>query len=158
MFLARQTFPRPRVDDMAGAVKRELEKVFAARGIRPGAEIGVTVGSRGISGIASIAKAAVDFLKERDARPFIIPAMGSHGGASAEGQRSLIAHYGVTEESMGVPIRDAMPTRSLGKTAEGVEVFIAETAWQSEASSHERVKPHRYKGRSRAASRDIRIG
>lgn len=149
MFLARQTFPRPRVADLATAVKRELEKLFPAGSIRPGAEIGVTVGSRGITGIADLARAAVEFLKTRDARPFVIPAMGSHGGAVAEGQRNLIAHYGVTEQSMGAPIRDAMQTRSLGRTTEGVEVFVAEAAWKSDGIIlMNRVKPHTdYKGR-----------
>jgi len=148
-FLARQAFPRPRVSDVAGTVKRELGKIFPDGSIRAGAEIGVTVGSRGITGIAEIARAAVDFLKGRDARPFIIPAMGSHGGALAEGQRALIAHYGVTEEAMGVAIRDSMRTRSLGRTAEGVEVFIAESAWDSDGILLlNRVKPHTdYKGR-----------
>jgi hypothetical protein len=148
MFLLRQRFPRPTVIDLAAAVKTELAKLFPPGSLRPGAEIGVTVGSRGITGIASIARAAVDYLKSRDARPFIIPAMGSHGGAVAEGQRSLIAHYGVTEESMGAPIRDLMQTRSLGKTPEGVEVYIAEVAWSSDGVLLlNRVKPHTdYKG------------
>ncbi|MBI4601606.1 MAG: DUF2088 domain-containing protein [Planctomycetes bacterium] len=149
MFLARQRFPRPAVKDSAQAVRSELAKLFPPGSIRPGAQIGVTVGSRGITGIARMARAAVDFLKERDARPFIIPAMGSHGGAAAEAQRALIAHYGVTEESMGAPIRDAMATRSLGRTPEGVEVFIAEAAWGSDGIVlMNRVKPHTdYKGR-----------
>src|SRR5436309_4674526 len=148
MFLLRQRFARPRVTDAASAVKTELAKLFPTGSLRPGAEIGVTVGSRGITGIAAIARAAVDYLKGREARPFVIPAMGSHGGAVAEGQRSLIAHYGVTEESMGVPIRDSMKTRSLGKTREGVEVFLAEAAWSSDGILLlNRVKPHTdYKG------------
>lgn len=148
MFLVRQHFPRPKVADIASEVKSELGKLFPPGSLRPGAEIGVTVGSRGITGIAAIARAAVDCLKSRDARPFIIPAMGSHGGAKSEGQRSLIAHYGVTEESMGVPIRDAMETRSLGKTPEGVEVFLSEVAWKSDGILLlNRVKPHTdYKG------------
>lgn len=148
MFLARQKFPRPVVTDPVSAVKAELGKIFPPGSFRPGAEIGVTVGSRGITAIASLAKAAVDFLKERDARPFIIPAMGSHGGASAEGQKSLIAHYGVTEQSMGAPIRAEMRTRSLGRSPEGVETFIAEAAWNSDGIILlNRVKPHTdYKG------------
>jgi len=124
-------------------VKSELESLFPPGKLKPGAEIGVTVGSRGIVGIAVAARAAVDFLKSRGARPFILPAMGSHGGAVAAGQQNLIAHYGVTEESMGAPVRDAMETRSLGKTDEGVEVFIAETAWNSDGILlMNRIKPH----------------
>ena len=148
VFLAKQRFPRPRVDEAAEAVRLELEKLFPRSAICPGVEIGVTAGSRGITGIARMVKAACDFLKGRDARPFIIPAMGSHGGATAEGQRNLIAHYGVTEEAMGAPIRDAMATRSLGRTPDGVEVFIAEAAWRSDGIILlNRVKPHTdYKG------------
>lgn len=149
MFLARQTFPRPRVENLEAAVAAELDKVFSPGSLRPGARIAVTVGSRGITSIAAITRAVIDELKRREARPFIIPAMGSHGGARAEGQRNLLAHYGVTEESMGVPVRDAMATRSLGRTPEGVEVFIAETAWDSDGVLlMNRIKPHTdYKGK-----------
>ena len=148
MALVKQRFPRPRVEDAPAAVRGELEKLFPRGAIRPGSEIGITVGSRGIAGIADMAKAAVDWLGGRDARPFIIPAMGSHGGATSEGQRSLIAHYGVTEASMGCPIRDAMETRSLGRSPEGVNVFIAQAAWNSDGVILlNRVKPHTdYKG------------
>jgi hypothetical protein len=148
MFAARQSFPRPRLADPAAAVKEELAKLFPPGALQSGAEIGITAGSRGISGIAAMTRAAVDFLKSRGVRPFIIPAMGSHGGAEAAGQAHLIAHYGITEESMGAPIRAAMETRSLGRTPEGVEVFIAETAWRSDGILlMNRVKPHTdYKG------------
>ena len=149
MFHARQTFPRPRVDDVTAAVRGELERLFPSATIRPGAEIGITVGSRGISGIATIVRAAVDFFKGRGAKPFILPAMGSHGGAQAENQAQLIAHYGVTEETMGCPVRPAMETHGLGRTDEGVEALLAQTAWQSDGVLlMNRIKPHTdYKGR-----------
>lgn len=153
MFPARQTFDRPRLPDIPAAVAAELKWLFApgaphSRPLPPGARIGITVGSRGIAGIAAIARAVVDCLKARKARPFIIPAMGSHGGATPEGQRSLIAHYGVTEEAMGCPIRAEMATRSLGKGEDGLEAFIAEAAWNSDGILlMNRVKPHTdYKG------------
>ncbi|MGH9363541.1 MAG: hypothetical protein ACRD2T_16655, partial [Thermoanaerobaculia bacterium] len=122
--------------------------IFPPGAFRPGARLGVTVGSRGIVNIAAITRAAVDFLKARKARPFIIPAMGSHGGATPEGQRSLIAHYGITEEEMGCPIRAEMATRSLGRGDGGVEAFIAEAAWASDGILlMNRVKLHTdYKG------------
>ena len=154
LFPARQSFDRPRVASIPAAVNTELSKLFGpssphARPIAAGAQIGVTVGSRGISNIAEITRAVVDFFKSKKARPFIIPAMGSHGGATPEGQKSLIAHYGVTEESMGCPIRAEMATRCLGKGAGGVDAFLAETAWQSDGVFLlNRVKPHTdYKGR-----------
>jgi hypothetical protein len=148
-FRVRQRFPRPRLDDVPAAMRAELERVFPAGSLRPGMEIGVTVGSRGIRGIAEMARAAVDFFKERQAQPFILPAMGSHGGAEGEEQRDLIAEYGVTEETMGVPIRYAMETRSLGKTDGGVEVFLARAAWDADGVLLlNRIKPHTdFKGR-----------
>jgi hypothetical protein len=144
----RQTFDRPRVEDLTAAVRGEVEKVLPAGSVATGARVGVAVGSRGIRDIATVVRAAVDFLRGRGARPFILPAMGSHGGATAEGQRQLIAHYGVTEDAMGCPVRAEMETRSLGRTAAGVEVRMAEAAWQSDGILLvNRVKPHTdYKG------------
>jgi hypothetical protein len=147
-FTVRQTFDRPRVHDLAATVRGEMERVLPAGSVPAGVRIGVTVGSRGIRDVAAVVRTAVDFLKARGARPFVLPAMGSHGGATLEGQRQLIAHYGVTEEAMGCPVRAEMETRSLGRTASGVEVRMAETAWQADGVLLvNRVKPHTdYKG------------
>lgn len=143
LYTVRQTFPRPRVEDAAAAVRDALAHLFPEGTPPGGARIGVTVGSRGIGGIASMTKAAVDFLKQRGAEPFILPAMGSHGGATAEAQTHLIAHYGVTEESMGCPVRAEMLTRSLGTTPEGLDARLAEAAWDSDGIVvMNRVKPH----------------
>ena len=143
VFRIRQQFARPRVDDRVDAVTGELEKLFSPDAVAPESEIGITVGSRGIRGIADMARAAVDFFKSRGARPFILPAMGSHGGATAENQARLIAHYGVTEGTMGCSVRPAMKTRRLGKTGDGVEVLVAETAMKSDGVLVlNRVKPH----------------
>ena len=148
MFNARQTFIRPRVRDVAREVQLELERLFPSGTIAAGAKIGVTVGSRGIKGIAAVARAAVDFLKSHDAAPFIIPAMGSHGGAQAEAQAHLIAHYGVSEETMECPVHAAMETRSVGRSKDGVETLIAEAAWEADGILlMNRIKPHTdYKG------------
>jgi hypothetical protein len=147
-FTVRQTFDRPRVHDLAATVRGEMERVLPAGSVPACVRIGVTVGSRGIRDVAAVVRTAVDFLKARGARPFVLPAMGSHGGATLEGQRQLIAHYGVTEEAMGCPVRAEMETRSLGRTASGVEVRMAETAWQADGVLLvNRVKPHTdYKG------------
>ncbi len=142
-FKAKRTFNRPVVEDRTQTTLTELERAFPEGSIPAGASIGITVGSRGIVGIAEVAKACVDFLKKRGATPFILPAMGSHGGATDEGQRSLIAHYGVTEESMGCPIHAQMATRSLGQSPEGLEVFMAESALEADGVLLlNRVKPH----------------
>lgn len=136
-------FPRPVLSDVAAATRDAVEQILASRPLPAGAEIGVTVGSRGIAGIAGITRAAIDTLRAHGHRPFVIPAMGSHGGATSAGQRSLLAHYGVTEEELGAPIRDDMAARSLGVTAEGIEAFIAEVAWQADGVLLlNRVKPH----------------
>ncbi|MEK6208704.1 MAG: hypothetical protein AABM32_13835 [Chloroflexota bacterium] len=136
-------FPRPVVTDVVAATRDAVAQVLASRSLPDGAEIGVTVGSRGIANIATIARAAIDALKAHRHRPFVIPAMGSHGGATATGQRHLLAHYGVTEEQVGAPIRDDMAARSLGVTPEGVEAFIAEVGWQADGVLLiNRVKPH----------------
>jgi hypothetical protein len=152
MFLARQTFERPRVDDIRARVFEQLDSLFSPPDSRqplsPGARVGVTVGSRGIKNIAEVAAAAVEFLKLRGFQPFILPAMGSHAGATSEGQRNLIAHYGVTETTMGCPVLSGMATRSLGRSAENIEVFVAQTALDCDGVLLlNRVKPHTdYKG------------
>ncbi|MEE3181023.1 MAG: hypothetical protein VX288_03870, partial [Planctomycetota bacterium] len=91
IFPIRQSFPRPAVDDITARAEAELERVLPADRISNGAKIGVTVGSRGIANIAGITRAVVGYRKSRGASPFIIPAMGSHGGATAEGQAHLLA-------------------------------------------------------------------
>lgn len=147
-FLVRQSFPRPQVANIPRTVGAELGRIFtdvssSSRGIHPGARIGITVGSRGISNIATIVRAAVDFLRARGAEPFIIPSMGSHGGATAQGQQALIEGYGVTEEAMGCPIDARMPTRVIGTTSDGMEVYMAESALAADGILLlNRVKPH----------------
>ena len=84
----RRRFPRPRVQDIADTVRRQLAEPLAA--VRPGTEIAVAVGSRGIANLAAIVSATVAMLKEAGAKPFLVPAMGSHGGATAEGQREVL--------------------------------------------------------------------
>jgi hypothetical protein len=136
-------FPRPVVTDVVAATRDAVAQVLASGSLPNGAEIGVTVGSRGIANIAAIARAAIDALKAHGHQPFVVPAMGSHGGATASGQRHLLAHYDVTEEEVGAPIRDDMTARSLGMTPEGVETFIAEVAWHADGVLLlNRVKPH----------------
>ncbi len=135
-------FPRPVVADVAVATRDAVRRILMERPLRAGAEIGVTVGSRGIANIAVIARASIETLRDAGLRPFVIPAMGSHGGATSEGQRALIAHYGITEE-LGAPIRDDMATVSLGRTPEGIEAFMAKVAFEADGVLLlNRVKPH----------------
>ena len=105
---------------------------FVSR-VPTGARIAIGVGSRGISNLATIVKSVVDFWKEQGARPFLFPAMGSHGAATAEGQADVLAHYGIDEATMGVPVVSSLDVVSVGKTAEGMEVFMDKNAYQSDA-------------------------
>jgi len=108
-----------------------------------GKQIAVAVGSRGIASLQQIVRAVIGWLKAQGARPFVFPAMGSHGGATAEGQRTIMAEYGVTAELVGVEIRASMATVPLGSAPEGFRVFMDRNAWEADGVLVlNRVKPH----------------
>jgi hypothetical protein len=139
----RQSFERPVVADVPAAVRAALERLDLGRTIRPGHTVALTAGSRGIANIPAALRATADFLKRLGARPFLIPAMGSHGGGTAEGQRQIIESYGITEEAVGVPIRASMDVVSLGSTADGFPVLLDKHASQADhIGVVARVKPH----------------
>jgi hypothetical protein len=139
----RQTFERPVVADIPAAVRVALERLDLGRTIRPGHTVALTAGSRGIANIPVVLRATADFLKGLGARPFLIPAMGSHGGGTAEGQRQIIESYGITEEAVGVPIRASMEVVSLGSTPEGFPVLLDKHASQADhIGVVGRIKPH----------------
>jgi hypothetical protein len=139
----RQQFERPRVEDVPAAVAAALEKLELERRIRPGHTVALTAGSRGIADIPVILKATADFLKKLGAKPFIVPTMGSHGGATAEGQQKLIESYGITEAFVGAPIRSSMDVVQLGSTAEGFPVMLdRHAAGADHIGVVGRVKPH----------------
>jgi Lactate racemase N-terminal domain len=139
----RQRFDRPRVTDVPAAVGAALESLDLGRTIRPGHTVALTAGSRGIANIPVVLRATADFLKRLGARPFIVPAMGSHGEATALGQRQVIESYGITEAAVGAPIRSSMETVSLGATPEGFPVFLDKHAAQADhVGVVGRVKPH----------------
>ena len=128
----RQTFPRPRVEDVEGTVRDQLRREEISSAIRPGMSVAVTAGSRGIAQIDEILRAVIEGLKEMGAEPFIVPAMGSHGGATAEGQVEILASLGVTEEACGAPIRSSMETVEIGETARGIPVFMDRIASEAD--------------------------
>ena len=122
----------PAIVDVDPAVRRAFQTVpEVLAGIPEGAPVAVTCGSRGIDRIAAVVRAACAVLREAGARPFVVPAMGSHGGATAEGQRRLLADLGVTEELVGAPVVSSMETVSLGRTPEGFETFMDRNAWEA---------------------------
>jgi len=139
----RQNIAQPRVEDVAGTVRRLiLESGLRAR-VPAGGTVAVGVGSRGIKNIATMARATVDALKEMGYRPFIVAAMGSHGGACSEGQRELLAGYDVTEEAMGVPVKTDMDTVILGTNPVGLPIYFDRNAYQADGVVLlNRVKPH----------------
>jgi hypothetical protein len=139
----RQSFERPRVEDVAGRVRQALEQLDLGKTVRPGQTVALTAGSRGIANIPIILKSTADHLKKLGAKPFLVPAMGSHGGGTAEGQRQIIESYGITEQFVGVPIQASMEVVSLGTTAEGYPVYLDKHASEADhIGVVGRVKPH----------------
>jgi hypothetical protein len=143
MFRLRQKFPRPRVENIPAAVRESLAKLQLQARIKPGQSVALTAGSRGIANIPLILKSAVQHLRDLGAQPFLVPAMGSHGGGTAQGQRQVLESYGITEEFVGAPIRASMDVIEAGKTPEGWPVYLDKTA---SGADHigvvARVKPH----------------
>jgi len=143
VYRLRQNFDRTLVQDIPGAVKAELKKLSLEKRVKPGQRVALTAGSRGVANIAVILKAAVEHLKSLGTQPFIFPAMGSHGGATAEGQTALLAHYNVTEAFTGVPVLSSMEAVEIGKTGDGVPVYIDKNASQADwIIVVNRIKPH----------------
>ena len=132
LLVVRQKFTDRRIPDVAAEVRKQLmESGFAAR-LKPGSRVAIGVGSRGIHNIATIVRNAVQFWKDAGMRPFIFPAMGSHGAASAAGQADVLAHYGITEATVGCPIVSQLDVVSLGHTPEGIEAFMDKSAYDSD--------------------------
>jgi hypothetical protein len=143
MYRIRQRVDPPVVADVAAAVTAEIRALNLVGRLKPGARVAVTGGSRGVANIATILKATCDCLREMGAKPFIVPAMGSHGGATAEGQLKVLARYGVTPESMGVPILSSMETVEIGRMPWGFPVLVDKNAYEADhIVLVNRVKPH----------------
>ena len=143
MFRVRQTFETPRVADVAAEVHAQLSRLALAGCVRAGQSVAVTAGSRGVANIGPILRAVAEHLKALGARPFIVPAMGSHGGGTAQGQRQVIESYGVTEAAVGCPIRAGMETVVVCRTPEGIPVHFDRYAFEADhVVVVNRVKPH----------------
>jgi hypothetical protein len=139
----RQSIPQPKVADVPGTVRRLILESKLRERVRQGGTIAVGVGSRGITVIPTVARAAVDALKVLGFRPFIVAAMGSHGGATAEGQRELLANYGITPDAMGVEIKCDMDTLVLGTNPIGLPIYFDKNAYEADGIVLlNRVKPH----------------
>jgi Lactate racemase N-terminal domain len=139
----RQQFDGSPITDIAGEIRLQLAQFDLQRVVLPGQSVAITAGSRGIARISDILRALVNELKRIQAKPFIVPAMGSHGGATAKGQKRLLDHYGVNEKSVGAPIKASMEVSQIGETVEGLPVFIDKYASQADhIVVVNRIKPH----------------
>ena len=146
MVKIRQNFDRTHIPEteLAGVVTRELDREEIGGKILPGQKIAITCGSRGITHYAVMARALVDFVKSKGAEPYIVASMGSHGGATAEGQLQILRDYGITEEAMGCPVKSSMETVEIGLSAVRKQPVRIDK-YASEADGillFNRVKPH----------------
>jgi hypothetical protein len=138
-----QRFPTPEVEDVAGALREEIRRTETAGRVKPGMRVAVCVGSRGIGEIPLIVRVTIEELKRLGAEPFIVPAMGSHGGATAEGQVQVLARLGVTEESAGCRIHSSMDVVELGALDNGLPVLVDRNAYEADGIVViNRVKAH----------------
>jgi hypothetical protein len=138
-----QSYPPSRTLDFPSLLEQQFTKSGLRESIKPGMRIALGVGSRGITNLKEIVKAALGVLTNAGARPFIVPAMGSHGGATAEGQIEMLAEYGVTSQSMGVPIDASMEVRKIGTAFDGLDVVFSVPAFAADGVVVlNRVKPH----------------
>jgi hypothetical protein len=143
MVKIRQRFESDRIEDVTRCVYDQLEKDEIRSRIKPGMKIAITAGSRGISHYQEIMRALVTKLKEFEAQPFLFPAMGSHGGGTAEGQRAMLESLGITEESVGAPIYSSMEVVQIGINEDGRPVYLDRFASEADGIVvFNRVKPH----------------
>src|SRR5262249_23200653 len=139
----RQSIPQPKVEDVPGTVRRLIRSSRLRERVKPSGTIAVGIGSRGINGIAVVAKAIVDTLREMEYKPFIVAAIGSHDAATPAGQRELLAGYGVTAGAMGVPVKTDMESVVLGTNPVGLPIYFDKNAYHSDGIVlANRVKPH----------------
>ncbi len=128
----QQDYPDRAVPDVYRAVREAMDSAEWVARVPAGSRVAVGVGSRGIENIETIVRGVVDSWRNRGVRPFIIPVMGSHGGGTAEGQREVLAHYGITESSMGVPVVSSLEIVPIGETPQGIVVSMDREAWEAD--------------------------
>lgn len=147
MARVKQHFDAPVLTDLPKAIHGELDRIDAASIIKSGDTVAITAGSRGVANITTAVKATVDYLKNIGAKPFVVPAMGSHGGATAEGQTSVLEHYGITESTVGAPVKATMEVVQLGsiKNADADDLPVFMDRYAAEADHVvplNRIKAH----------------
>ena len=133
LLIVRQDFPDCRLADVRADARARLEACGLAARLQPGARVAIGVGSRGIANIDVIVHSVVEYWRDHGMAPFVFPAMGSHGAATPEGQADVLAHLGISEESLGCPVVSRAEVVSLGRTADGIEVFMDAAAHAADA-------------------------
>jgi hypothetical protein len=143
MVRIRQTFKRPLVPDVCSKLEQTWQESGVAEKLAPGMQVAIAVGSRGIAHVAEMVESCVRLVKRQGAHPFIVPSMGSHGGATAEGQQAILAGFGITEERVGAPVRSSMETVVVGHTPSGLPVHFDALAAHADATIVlAKIKPH----------------
>lgn len=143
MYRVHQRLPRPVIEDIGDAVAAQFARPEVRRRINPGDKVCLAVGSRGIAGLADIVREVVQQLRALNARPFIVPAMGSHGGATPEGQTRVLADLGITADTVGAPIESTLDVVTLGTLTTGCPVYFSSDAANADAIVPiNRIKPH----------------
>lgn len=143
MIKIRQKFSLPKINNVYDEILKDFNDKKTNSRIKPGMTVAIGCGSRGIANISEATKAVVDFLLKCGAKPFIFPAMGSHGGATADGQVKVLADYGITEDSMGCPIKSSMEVVELSKLDTGMPIYIDKHASEADGIVViSRIKPH----------------
>ena len=132
MHAVRQTFLKPRLDRLEEHIEKELYKDAVSKKIKPGAKVAVAVGSRGIRNIDKIVRSVIEQIKNLGGVPFIVSAMGSHGGGTPNGQREVLRSYKITEESMGVEVITSVDVTHIGKTSRGIDIYFDTAALQAD--------------------------
>lgn len=139
----KQTFANEQIDNLSEELRNHLDQEALKEQIKPGMEIAVAVGSRGLDRLVELTKETIAFLQSLGAKPFIVPSMGSHGGATAEGQKAVLEHLGITQESVNAEIRSSMEVIEVGKLPNGLPVYIDKLAAEADGIVViNRVKPH----------------
>ena len=143
MIDVRQNFHASQLLDLPVVLQQQFAAAELGRRISPGMRVAVGVGSRGIANLKEIVQCTLEMLRRAGAKPFIVPAMGSHGGATPEGQAKVLAEYGITPEALGVPFDTSMDVRKIGATATGLDVVFSAAALDADGVvAINRVKPH----------------
>ncbi|MEH7238838.1 lactate racemase domain-containing protein [Bacillus sp. JJ1562] len=143
MVKIRQTFNNNKIENIVDEITRELSQEHIKAKIHPGAKIAIAVGSRGIANLKDVVKTVVNHIKELGGEPFLVPAMGSHGGATSEGQKKILLDYGLSPENIGAPIYSSMEVVQIGTVGDHIPVYFDRNASEADAIIViNRVKPH----------------